>query len=254
MSDPVHRQAQRLEMERLLRENGAEAVIAKARSVGDPGERVVAWSIAQRAAGECMTCDLDGIIAVVHAGIADDLAQATHAADEGMRRNLVDAANVLSYNLSAALADCWPNDTRLRERRHLEAGLAAANDCLRWREELGKGPFPFSIAWWAKGIHLLSLGRVPEAEDAFERALVFAEEHVGSSGGSIGRDATGDWSVLLSWGYLEIARTRRTGDRSGFLDAMTALEAAIASRPQEADDLQFTADQLQCAFERHAMG
>jgi hypothetical protein len=241
------------EYQSLVRESGASAVIARIRAEADPAERLRLFSLAQRAiGGGVKDCALDDVIDVVEAGIGEALAQSEQAPDEAARRKLVDTANVLSYNLASALADCWPDDARARQEHHLRTGLEAAEACLRWREELGKGPFPFSIAWWAKGIHLLALKRASEAEDAFARALKHAEAHLEAHGKSIARDATGDWSILLSEGYVQVARAARTGERDGIRAVLAALDAAAAARPGEADDLAFTASQLRCALERHA--
>ena len=75
------------------------------------------------------------------------------APDDQAREGLLQGASILSYNLSADLADCWPGDEKERTRAHFEAGLAAAKDCVRWREELQNPPGTLSMAWWAKGMH-----------------------------------------------------------------------------------------------------
>lgn len=239
------------DIERHLRERGSDGVIAFVRGFEDQAQRLQLWSLAQRTMGNDFACDLDDFIDVVEAGIDEALQASEAAATDEDRRKRIDFANVLAYNLSSGLADCWPSDERAREERHLQTGLEAAELCLKWRVELGKGPFPFSIAWWAKGIHLLALGRAQEAFEAFERSLHHAEQHVKAHGGSAARDATGDWSILLGQGYVEIARARLGGDGRGFDDVLAALDAAIAARPSEAEDLQFTADQLRCARRRH---
>lgn len=252
MSEQAFPDVHGTEIETLLRERGSDGVIGFIRGFEDRKQRLALWSLAQRRIGnDMLDCDLDDFVDVVEAGIDEALGASEAAPDEDERRKLLDFANVLSYNLSSGLADCWPSDSRPRERRHLETGLEAAELCLRWREELGKGPFPFSIAWWAKGIHLLALGRVDESEDAFSRSLQHAERHVGGHGGSALRDATGDWSVLLALGYAEIARSRASGNRAGFDAVLATIAEAIAARPADADDLQFTADQLRCAQARH---
>src|SRR5205085_6436120 len=50
----------------------------------------------------------------------------------------LDSYNAMSFNLAADLADCWPNDESPRQQRYFEAGLRAAEDCVRWRNELNK--------------------------------------------------------------------------------------------------------------------
>ena len=44
------------------------------------------------------------------------------------------------------------------------------------REQLGKGHGPLSMAWWAKGVHELALGRTDDARTSFERSLERAVE------------------------------------------------------------------------------
>ncbi len=245
-----HEHAPRLEA--LFRESGASGVIAFIRGFAEPRARAQLYSLAQRRMGGSSWADLDEFTALVNAAIDESLAQARDAPDDEQRRKLVDSANVLSYNLSAALADCWPGDDRPRTREHLRAGLAAADRCLQWRRELGKGPGPFSMAWWARGIHLLALGEVSDAASAFDASLEHAKEGARAAGASAEHDATGDWSVLLGWGYCAIAHERLSGDGSGVEAALAALDAAVAARPGDADDLRFCAEQLREARARHS--
>ena len=97
-------------------------------------ERKALYSLAQRTFGRTDKPELDSLIAIVRAGIADLLGAAASARDatniEAANR-LTDAANAFSYNLSADLAECWPGDDSPRLLHHFEAGLAAAQDCLR---------------------------------------------------------------------------------------------------------------------------
>ena len=41
--------------------------------------------------------------------------------------------------------------------------------------ELNKGPFSFSIAWWEKGAHELSLGRPADAVESFRESRRYSE-------------------------------------------------------------------------------
>ncbi|RYZ79153.1 MAG: hypothetical protein EOP06_27730, partial [Proteobacteria bacterium] len=58
-------------------------------------------------------------------------------------------ANVICYNMSANLADCW-DDGFQRSPQDFRKGLEYAERALAYREELKKGPTPFSLAHWAK--------------------------------------------------------------------------------------------------------
>jgi hypothetical protein len=236
------------ELLRIMRERGADAVVDYVTSYEDPATRRALFTRAQRGfgGGAWEGRSLDAITTVVEAGIAEGIAQAAGAADDAERAKLTDFANVLSYNLAAALADCWPDDELPRETRHHEAGLRAADHCLAWRQELRKGPGPFSIAWWARGIHLLGLRRTEDAATAFEESLRFARDDARSQGAGTEPDAQGHWSVLLNEGYVAI--TERLLDRPGARDRWTrclqALETAASARPDDAEDLRFTTAQL----------
>lgn len=189
----------------------------------------------------------DAQIEFAQAGIACGLRQAEAEADAKERDARIDFANVLSYNLAANLAPCWPGDEQPRERRHLEAGLAAAEACLRWREQLGKGPFPFSIAWWAKGIHQIGLGQ--DATAALTQALETAEAHQRAEGKPA--DVAGSWLVALSAGYLGLAERIAGGDGARYTQAIAALEA-MAADPERKDDALFCLDQLRATEQRFA--
>jgi hypothetical protein len=238
----------------LMAAGGPDAVIGFIEEQEEDAKRLALFQLAQRGFGERVPdLELDDLVDIVEAGIDEALRQAETARDAGDEKRadaLTDAANVLSYNLSAALADCWPGDARARERRHFELGLEAAELCLGWREELRKGPLPFSMAWWAKGMHLLSLARHDEAANAFEESLRHAFAHAAAHGASANVDATGDRSVLLAAGYLEIARTRQGRPRTALDRVLAALDEAAEKRPHDRDDLAFAASQLREVLHR----
>lgn len=121
--------------------------------------------------------DLDALVTIGKAAI--DNARATAA-------RWLDEANITCFNMAANLADCWADGSR-REQRHFEAGLAFADEALELRKQLNKGERPFAMAYWAKGKHLLSLGRFKDAADAFragkdEAWTTLAEWKAGVSG------------------------------------------------------------------------
>ena len=138
--------------------------------------------------------NLDAMIVVCRAGI-----------NHMVSVDRIAAANALSYNLAADLAPCWEGDDLLRERRHYEAGAQAAEGCLEWREQLGKDALSFALAHWARGIHLLGLGRTANAAEAMsaahERTVEAAKEK--SEPTEIGVEAT--TMLLLSAGYARLA-------------------------------------------------
>ena len=195
------------ELKAHMEQGGAPEVIRYIETIADPETRRTAFAAAQKgfAHKTWEGKNFDSLIEVVTAGIGETLQQALQAVENEETWKLTDFANILSYNLSADLAECWPGDEIPRERRHFEAGLRAAEDCVRWRRELGKPPERRAMAYWAVGMHQLSLGNTYEALGAFETASGLGQVAVVGTG----RDeikAGSDFFVLLYTGYLGIAR------------------------------------------------
>jgi len=187
---------------------------------------------------------LDALTALGRAATGEILAQAEAAEDDASRAKAIDLANVITYNLSADLADCWPGEGPLpRGEARFTEGLRAAEACIRWREELGKGPGPRSMAWWAKGMHQLSLGRIEGAVTSFERSLAYAKEDA--------PDET-SFGVVLGKGYAGLARWRH-GEAAGHTLYEEALAAFRAQQEDEAtrDDAAFGIAQLETVRKRY---
>ncbi|MCD4733609.1 hypothetical protein K8R78_05170, partial [bacterium] len=192
--------------------------------------------------------NFDYLIDIVDAGIKEVLLQAKAATNAETRYKLTDFANVLSYNISADLATCWPGDEAPREQRHLEYGLMAAEYCIAWREELNKGPGPFSMAWWAVGMHSLSLGNFAEAQDGFEKSLDYAIEMAKAGGNSVEVAPGVHYSIPLAQGYLGLALLA-AGDEAGqtlYDEAIAALQGTVDGFPAQKGDAAFCLDQLKC--------
>jgi hypothetical protein len=237
------------EMRAVMEKEGADAVIEFVAGFDDDEQRRQLYSLAQRgfAYRDWEGKNLDDLASVVQAGIAEGLRQAQTEADAAKAAKLLDYANVLSYNLAADLAECWPGDTLPRERRHFEAGLKAAADCLRWREELQKGPFPFSIAYWAHGMHLLSLGETHAALEDFRKSYNFAVEYAKAEGKDTSLSAEGEFGVLLAAGYVGLAEWvlgEETG-KAHYEEAIAAFKEGAEKYPDKKDDFQFGIDQLE---------
>lgn len=235
----------------LAESGGIPAVVSHIEAQEDPQQRRGLFSLAsgKLSREEWPGRSLDSTIEIARAAIAEGVRQAEAETDPIEAGKRTDFANVLSYNLSADLADCWPNDERPREKRHFEAGLAAAEDCLRWREQLGKGPFPFSIAWWAHGMHALSLGDAARATESFEKSLHAAQEVARGDERATDAGADATFGVNLGVGYLGLARMR-AGDPEGqtmFDSALAGFAAQKESHPEEELDADFGVSQLHTA-------
>ena len=227
---------------------GAAEVIRFIDSIEDGETRRTVYAVAQKRFGNRKDADrnFDALIEIVTEGIGDTLQQALVAEDGEEAWKLTDFANRLSYNLSADLAECWPGDEAPRERQHFEAGLRAAEDCIRWRRELGKPPDRRAMAYWIAGMHQLSLANLHEARGAFETASGLARLAVLGTG----RDeikAGSDFGVLLYAGYLGIVRAMlgETEGRAQYEASCQAFDATAAkAEGEEKEDAVFGAEQL----------
>lgn len=255
IEDPDFPQRHAADLKERFAAGGAEAVLAFVRGFEAPIDRRKLFLLAHQTLGTAECPSLDGYVALMRAAIEDVLAMAAAETDPAERAKRTDFANVLSFNFSAHLAACWPEDARPREERHHREGLAAAERCLAWRRELGKGPGPFALAWWAKGAHELSLGRPSDAAESFERSRESAADALRAAGAEAPPGA--DFGVVLAEGYRGIA-LERAGDPSGSrtFDAACAAFERTASRGEgEAkEDAEFGLAQIRCMRERVGAG
>lgn len=227
---------------------GADDAIAFIEAFRDDVERRVMYLFARRVLlmEEWPGRSLDTSIAVARAGIAEMLRQADTAATPEMRARCINLANAMSYDLAADAADCWPGDEIPRTRRHFEAGLAAAEDCIRWRTELRTGDDSLAMAFWAKGIHQLSLGDPAGASESFARSVELAQRAARAAGRSSKIALDGDFGVVLGWGYLGLAGWMQ-GDAEGktrYSEAISTFNAQCAD-PELEEDARFGIDQLE---------
>jgi len=227
----------------------------------DPLQRRVLSLFARQglALGEWEGKDLGVYAEVIRAAVERILDEGEASGDAGKLRKSKELANVITYNLSADLADCWPGpqvdgDARVAgDPAHFEAGLAAARRCVAWREELDKGPAALSMALWAEGMHAFSLRRTDEAVRSFEASLGAARDAEIRDAGI--RDAGADepgFAVTLGRGYLGLAKWRR-GDGDGkplFAAALQAFEKQLGDE-DAAEDARFGIDQLETVRHRY---
>lgn len=236
------------ELKAHMEQGGAAEVVRYIDTIPDPETRRTVYAVAQKgfANKDWAGKNFDALIEVVMAGIGESLRQALEAEDGEETWKLTEFANILSYNLSADLAECWPGDESPRERRHFEAGLRAAEDCVRWRRELGKPPERRAMAYWAVGMHQLSLGNTYEALGAFETAAGLSCVAVVGTG----RDeikAGGDFGVLLYAGYLGIAKwvLAKHGGKEAYEAACAAFEETAEKYDgEQREDAIFGVNQL----------
>lgn len=203
--------------------------------------------------------NLDAYVQVSRAGIAEYVRQSDSTAidDTELSSKLLDSANMLSYNLSASLADCWPGDDTPRERRHYSEGYSAAEQCLRWREQLGKGPYSLQMAYWAQGIHLLALDDKPGALEAWEQALEQAEEYSRTEGKPTEPGPEAHFVLLLALGNRGIARLIN-GDSAGQADFDDAAEyfgvQARSGVREIAEEAEIGLGQLRKVYQQRVLG
>lgn len=239
------------ELQTAMESGGADAVIEFVNGFDDE-ERRKLYSFAQQSwsfyGREWEGKNLDDYIVVAEAGITEGLRQAEAATDPEEANRLKDFVNVLSYNMSADLAECWPGDEVPREKRHFEAGLKAAEDCLRWREELGKGPLPFALAHWAKGMHQMSLGDNANAAKNFRKSFDYGTEYAKDEGISPDVSPEGDLIVILDAGYIGLAEWG-TGDKAAgkahYDEAIATFQAQVENYPDKKDGAEFGINQLE---------
>lgn len=150
------------------------ALLGRIRDIEDDGERISAYRATMRKLtfSPWENKNLDVMVAVADAAIAEC---------EHLAGDYFEQANIISFNTSANLADCW-NDDFPRERRHYEKGIEYAEKALWYREHLGKGPGKMAMAVWALGKHQQSLGMIEEARAAFRRCLSLEEEAAAEAG------------------------------------------------------------------------
>ncbi len=241
------------ELKALMESDGTDTVVAHIEAHEDLLKRrkLYLFAASAFAHNEWEGKNLDALIAIAGSGIREGLREASDEVDAEVAARRKDFANVLSYNLSASLADCWPDDPFPRERRHLEAGLRAAEDCVRWRDELEKGPGPKSMANWALGMHRLSLGDLSGSREAFalslEQARAAATEREERE---VPNDE--DFATALGEGYLGISEDvlGEGGSASRFEAACSAFER-MSEDAEKKDDAEFGLSQLREARKRY---
>jgi hypothetical protein len=257
MTDDLNPEEHWDELRRRMEAGGPRDV---ARYITDfaPEERKKLYSFAQKAfaqrdwAGK----SFEGLIEVVRTGMDDAQTMANRSTDPEQAWKWTEHANILAFNLSADLCDCWPGErgSPPRERHHFETGLRLAEDCVRWRRELGKPPERRALAYWAVGMHHLSLGQPHEALGAFVAAAGLAAADRKAAGLPHTVEPGGDFAVVLYHGYTAIAGIvlGEAGGREQLERALHAFKETVARFPDKKEDAQFGLDQLRLVERKYA--
>jgi len=216
-----------------LAESGQiEALLSSIRAVGDDSDRIGLCRTVMRhlAFDDWQNKDLDVMTAVADFAIADC---------QELGGDFLEQANLICYNASANLCDCW-GDGFHREPRHFEKGIEYAKNALWFRDHLGKGPGSKAMATWAIGKHQQSLGRLEEARDTFRRCLELETEAAYEAGkpASISSDAPDGY--LIAAGYVALLE----GDSASLGRLKEVLDSMIASGGEEKDDAEIISGQL----------
>lgn len=243
----------RAAMKEAVKSGGGDAVIAYIKGFDSDPLRRVLYIASKQVLVPKDSADkrLDDLITVSDAGVAEMLRQAEHAVDEDTRAQCVHAAHIISYNLAAELADCWPGDDLPRTPAHHTRGMQAATDCLLWSQPAGQ-PMPISNDFWVRGIHQLALGDVAAAIRNWSASLEFAEEAAQAQSEPTTVGPGGTYAVNLNSGYLGLARWI-DGDAEGqqaYEAAMNSFEAQLADA-EKAEEAKLGLGQLRLTRERH---
>ena len=159
--------------------------------------------------------------------------------------SLLHFANVMLYNLSADMAECWADENFSKTNGCFEIGLQAAMDCLKLRQRLQKDNASFSMAYWALGMHQLSLHHNRESLESFKKAFTFS---VNSSDSTTAFDLTNESSFtdILCAGYMGIASVvNEIPEGEKIYDfAITLFEQQIKEDEEKKGDAAFGINQL----------
>lgn len=239
------------EMMTLVTDDGPEAVIEFIQGF-EPADRIDLYNLARElyVFNQFEGQNLDDMVTVIDFALEEILSMAREEETTLIRMGLLDQANIMSFNLSADLAECWPGDTLRRYPRHFERGLSAALQCIEWRYYLEKDDYPFFLAFWAAGMHQLSLNRPEEALYNLVRSMNYAEQITVDAGRPLGLHAGAGYELLLAHGYFGLALIMTGESSEHFDETFSLLIEGIDAYGGFADDYRFAIDQLMWAREK----
>jgi hypothetical protein len=241
-------------MKQAAESGGGPAIVDYVRGIDDELERRVLWVFAHFGLvnEEWEGKDLSAYIEVCDAGLEEILGQAEAADDDEEKAKRLNTAHVLSYNLAADLAPCWPDDSTSRTKAHFLRGRKAAEDCLAWcAEDRVDG---LSRDHWVRGIHQLSLGDVDGAAESWATSLDLAKKLAAEAGEPTEVSPEAGFGVILGTGYLGLARAVR-GETEGEEQLASAIKAFTVQLGfnDRRDDATFGIAQLQLVMGRHGI-
>ncbi|MDE0959250.1 MAG: hypothetical protein OSB09_00555 [Planctomycetota bacterium] len=242
------------EMSEIYLQSGVVSLIDHIGSKSEPMQRRGLFLMASQriSAGQNLSRSLSDLIAISRAAIDEFATQAESETDRDERARRLDGANILSYNLSADLAPCWPEDPEPRTVDHYQEGIRCAEDCLRWRSELNKGAVPFHMAWWALGTHRCGLADWSAAVEAFGKSLEAAQDNARESATPVEGGPDASFLINISTGWLEFARWRG-GDKTSydrFLKVIDAFSQIARRNDDDHADSMLGIQQLETAASR----
>jgi hypothetical protein len=243
-SSGKQQRADKGDLARTLERDGASAFLASLAAEGDDAarHRRFAAAIHELGGGTGASAErLDAMVAIGEAAIADALRVSEARREETPR--WIDAANIHAYNLAANLCDCW-GDGESRARRHFEAGLAFAERALAWRLRLEKPPGALAMAHWARGKHLLSLGRNDEATRAFAESLECERMRARQQQNPDVPALDAAPSLIAAASYAAAARIRMGASRDELDRLMSMLRAQADAGGERGADARVYLDQL----------
>lgn len=220
------------ELKPLAESGRVDEILARIRGVGDDAERIALSRATMRhlAFGEWQNKDLDVMTAIADYAIEEC---------EGLAGDFLEQANIICYNTSANLCDCWADDFS-REPRHFEKGIAYAKKALWFRDHLGKGPGSKAMANWALGKHLQSLGRLDEAAESFRHCLDLETEAAKADGKPTAISSDAPDGYLIAAAYVALIER----DRSVLEQLKLVLDEMLAKGGEAKIDAEIIITQL----------
>jgi hypothetical protein len=215
-----------------------DGMLNRLSAVADDAERISLrrFVIRKLAFDKWQNQNLDLVIALGEAAIEDC---------EALGGDWLQQANVLCFNMSANLADCW-GDSFAREPRHFEKGIEYAEKALWYRRHLGKGPGSIAMPTWALAKHQQSLGHTDEAKTNYRRCLDLETEAAKESGkpAEISTDAPAGY--LIAVGYVALLED----DLNKLSDLAAVLKEMFDSGGEPRDEADIILGQLRLTAQK----